>query len=160
MNTVAIVIDIIVLAVMALSFVKSKEKTKQSLQVALTSFMRTLPTVVLVIILIGLLMAFISQQVITSFIGEQSGFGGVLLIAVIGAFLYVPSIVTFPLAASFKAGGASTEAVAAFITTLTMLGFINLPIEIRELGKKMTLLRNAFSFIVAITIALLMGMIL
>jgi hypothetical protein len=33
-------------------------------------------------------------------------------------------------------------------------------VEIKELGKKMALLRNGFSFLVAIAIALLMGVIL
>ena len=160
MNATAIIIDIAVLGLLVLSFVKSREKTKQSLQLAMRAFMRTLPTVVLVIIVIGVLMGFVSRETISSFVGEQSGIGGVLTIALIGAFLYVPSLIAFPLAASFKNGGASTEAVAAFITTLTMLGFLTLPVEIKELGKKMALLRNGFSFIVAIAIALLMGVLL
>ena len=48
----------------------------------------------------------------------------------------------------------------AFITTLTMIGVVTLPLEIKELGKKMALLRNGLSFIIAIVIALIMGVIL
>lgn len=160
MNATAIIIDVLVFGFLVFSLTKSKEKTKQSLQIAMMSFMRTLPTVVLVIIIIGLLLGFVPPQTISGFVGEQSGIGGVLLIAVIGAVLYVPSLIAFPLAASFKSGGASIEAVAAFITTLTMLGFVTLPVEIKELGKKMALLRNGISFILAVIISLLMGVIL
>jgi uncharacterized membrane protein YraQ (UPF0718 family) len=160
LNVTAVFIDIFVLGLLVLSIIKSRDKTKQSLRLAMMAFMRTLPTVVMVIILIGVLMGFVSRETIANFVGKQSGFGGVLIIALIGAFLYVPSLIAFPLAASFKNSGASTEAVAAFITTLTMLGFLTLPVEIKELGKKMALLRNGFSFIVAIAIALLMGVIL
>ena len=144
MNITAIIIDVTVLGLLVLSFIKSREKTKQSLQLAMRAFMRTLPTVVMVIIVIGVLMGFVSRETIAIFVGEQSGIGGVLTIALIGAVLYVPSLIAFPLAASFKNSGASTEAVAAFITTLTMLGVLTLPVEIKELGKKMALLRNGF----------------
>jgi uncharacterized membrane protein YraQ (UPF0718 family) len=159
-NATAIIINLAVIGLLILSFVKSRAKTRQSLQLALRSFMRTLPTVALVIIVIGVLMGFVSREVISSFVGEQSGIGGVLTIAVIGAFLYVPSLIAFPLAASFKNSGASIEAVAAFVTTLTMLGFLTLPVEIKELGRKMAFLRNGFSFVVAIVIALLIGVLL
>ena len=50
--------------------------------------------------------------------------------------------------------------VAAFITTLTMVGVVTLPLEIKEMGKKITILRNVFSFVFAIVIALIMGVIL
>lgn len=74
--------------------------------------------------------------------------------------MHIPSLIAFPLAASLLKNGASITAVAAFITTLTMIGTITLPLEIKELGKKVALLRNGLSFIVAIVIALIMGVIL
>ena len=41
-----------------------------------------------------------------------------------------------------------------------MVGMVTLPLEIKELGTKLTLLRNVMSFFIAILIALLMGVIL
>jgi len=41
-----------------------------------------------------------------------------------------------------------------------MIGTITLPLEIKELGKKMAILRNGLSFVIAIIIALVMGAIL
>jgi uncharacterized membrane protein YraQ (UPF0718 family) len=41
-----------------------------------------------------------------------------------------------------------------------MIGMITLPLEIKVLGKKMALLRNGFSFIAALLIAFIMGMLL
>jgi len=41
-----------------------------------------------------------------------------------------------------------------------MVGVITLPLELRELGKKITILRNVFSFVFAIVIALIMETIL
>jgi len=83
-----------------------------------------------------------------------------LLVGVVGALMHIPALLSFPLAASLLYNGASISAVAAFITTLTMIGTITLPLEIKELGKKMAILRNGLSFVIAIIIALVMGAIL
>jgi uncharacterized membrane protein YraQ (UPF0718 family) len=83
-----------------------------------------------------------------------------LKVALKGAILMIPSLVAFPLTASLVNSGASISVAAAFITTLTMIGFVTLPMEIKELGKRLTLLRNGISFIIAIGIALIMGVLI
>ncbi len=94
---------------------------------------------------------------ISRFAGGQTGILGVLLIVVAGAIMYIPSSLAFPLAASLLEAGASISAVATFITTLTMVGFVTLSLEIRELGRRLTVLRNAFSFAIALMIGLIIG---
>lgn len=159
MNT-AIIINIFALGCLLVSFFKDKEKTKQSLKVAFKTFLRILPVVFVIVIIIGLLLGFVPQSEITGIIGDQAGFGGVLVASLLGAVLYIPSLVSFPLAASLLESGASITAVAVFITTLTMIGVVTLPLEIKLLGKKFAFLRNGISFIIAIIIALTMGVIL
>ena len=160
MNSTAIFINIFVFSCFVFAFIKDREKAKQALIVAVGSFFRILPIVLIIIILIGLLMGFVPATEISRFIGKQSGFGGILLVAMLGAVLHIPALISFPLAASLLKSGASITAVAAFITTLTMIGIVTLPLEIKELGKRMALLRNGISFIIAIIIALIMGAIL
>jgi uncharacterized membrane protein YraQ (UPF0718 family) len=160
MNSTPVIINIFAVCCLIISFFKDSAKTKQSLLVAVKSFLSILPTVLLIIIFIGLFLGFVPPSEIYEIVGEQSGFGGVLLVALLGAFLHIPALISFPLAASLLESGASITTVAVFITTLTMIGIVTLPLEIRELGKKMTLLRNGMSFIIAIIIALIMGSIL
>jgi len=69
---------------------------------------------------------------ISKLAGEQSGFSGVLLMALLGSILHIPALISFPLAASLLKSGASVTAVAAFITTLTMIGMVTLPLEIKN----------------------------
>jgi len=160
MNTTAIIINGIAVAALILAFIKDKDKAVQSLRMALKSFIKMLPMVFIIIIAIGLLLGFVPPDQISRFVGDQSGASGVLLIGVVGALLYIPALLSFPLASSIIQNGASVTAVAAFITTLTMIGIITLPLEIKILGKKMALLRNGISFVIAILIAFIMGMIL
>jgi len=160
LNSTAIFINIFALGCLIVSLVKDRAKTKQSIKVAIKSFFRILPTVLIIIIFIGLLLGFVPPSVISKIVGEQSGFAGILLVALFGAIVHIPALISFPLAGSLLKSGASVAAVAAFIATLTMIGTITLPLEIKELGKKMALLRNGIGFIIAIIIALIMGIML
>lgn len=160
MNYTALIINILALAGLLIAYVTNKEKAKKSLKIAGVTFIKILPMVLLIIIFIGLLLGFVPPEQISRFVGEQSGIGGVLLIGVVGALMHIPALLSFPLAASMLESGASITAVAAFITTLTMIGMITLPLEIKTLGKQMALLRNGLSFAIALLIAGIMGMIL
>ncbi len=64
------------------------------------------------------------------------------------------------MAAALLNKGASVTSVVVFITTLTMIGVVTLPLEIKELGKRLALWRNGLSFIIAIIIGIIMGVIL
>jgi len=153
----AIIINLIAIIWLIFSFIKSKSKTKESLRIALKTFIKLLPTIIIIIIFIGFLLGFLPPEIITKVVGEQTGILGALITAVIGSILFIPALISFPLAASLFKGGASLMSVVAFITTLTMVGIATLPLEIKELGKKMAILRSLFSFISAIIIAVIMG---
>ncbi len=160
MDLTVLIINSIAIVSLLIAFTKDKKKTIKSLKIAALSFIKILPMVFIIIILIGLILGFVTSDQISRFIGEQSGFLGILLIGIVGTLLHIPSLLSFPLAASLLENGASISAVTAFITTLTMIGVITLPLEIKELGNKIALLRNGLSFIIAIIIALIMGAIL
>jgi len=155
-----IVINFIALAWLIYSVIKNKKKTGESLKAALKVFIKTLPMIIIIIIFIGFLLGFLPPDMISRVVGEQAGILGVFVTAVLGSVLFIPALISFPLAASLLDGGASVMSVAAFITTLTMVGVVTLPLEIKEMGKKMTILRNVFSFVFAIIIAIIMGVIL
>lgn len=160
MNFTVIMINILAFGFFLFAFVKNKEKAKKSLEVALKSLIRIFPYVLVVVIIIGLISAFIPPEKIIEFTEEKSGFFGVVITASIGAILYIPSLISYPLAGSLLESGASISVVAAFITSLTMIGIVTLPLEIKEMGKEMALLRNGIGFIMTIVIALLMGILL
>ena len=160
MNITVIVINGIAIISFLIAFIKDRKKAMRSLKIAGKSFLKILPMALIIIIFIGLFLGFVSSRDISKFIGDQSGFTGMLLVGAAGAVIYIPSLLAFPLAASLLESGASISAVAAFITTLTMIGAITLPIEIKEMGKEIAFLRNGLSFVIAIIIALIMGAIL
>jgi uncharacterized membrane protein YraQ (UPF0718 family) len=160
MSATIILINLASLVCLVIALIKDRRKAVKGLYVAAKTFIRILPVVFIIIILIGLLLGFVPKELIARIIGEQAGWDGLLGVALLGAVLHIPSLISYPLAGSLLQSGASVTAVAAFITTLTMIGMVTFPLEIKELGKKMAFLRNGLSFIVALLIALLMGVIL
>ncbi|QUL98736.1 MAG: permease [Candidatus Fermentithermobacillus carboniphilus] len=143
-----------------ISWKADRDRTREALRMAAKSFARTGPFMVEVAGLIGVLLALIPPQWISEYLGKQAGMAGTIGAALLGAITLIPGLIAFPLAGSLYQEGASTVTVAAFITTLTMVGVVTAPVEIQQLGKKMTLWRNGLSFVFALLIAVVMGVIL
>jgi len=160
MNAATISVNLIALAALLWAVIKDREKTKQALRIAVRSFVGMLPMILTIIVIIGVMLGFVTHRIIQNLLGEESGFFGILTGAVIGSLMHIPSLIAFPLAASLLEGGAAAGTVAGFIASLTMIGVITFPVEIRELGVRMTLMRNGLGFLFALAIALLMGVLL
>jgi uncharacterized membrane protein YraQ (UPF0718 family) len=138
----------------------SREKTRQAVTSALKSFFQVAPAMVGIIGIVGLILAMIPPQWISEYLGKGAGIAGTIGAAMFGAVTLIPGLIAFPLAGSLYQEGASTMTIAAFITTLTMVGVVTAPVEIQQLGKKMTLWRNGLSFVSALIISAIMGVVL
>ena len=141
------------------SFSKDQQKTRQALMKAWKSLENILPEFLAVIFFVGLLLAALQPAVITRIIGAGSGWGGVLLASVVGAITLIPGFIAFPTAAMLLQGGAGYMQIAAFISSLMMVGVVTLPVESRYFGKKLAYSRNTAAFIFSIIIALIVGMV-
>jgi uncharacterized membrane protein YraQ (UPF0718 family) len=83
-----------------------------------------------------------------------------MIAAILGSISLIPGFIAFPLAAILLKNGAAYNIVAVFITTLMMVGILTLPIEIKYFGVRVSILRNALSFIGALIIGLIIGVFL
>lgn len=154
---IAIIINSITISLLIFTIFKNKNKAKKALLQAIVKFVNLLPMLLLIIVMIGLIFGFIPPNLIKDYLGSDQNIIEIIAAALFGAITMIPSLVALPLAGSLIEAGASYTPVAAFVTTLTMVGVVTLPVELKELGKKLTILRNVFAFIFAIIIALLMG---
>ncbi|MFP4200438.1 MAG: permease [Clostridia bacterium] len=137
------------------------EKTKGAFVVATNMAKELAPSFILIIGALGILMgAILPPEAIRSYLGEGAGFTGSVIAALFGSITLIPNVMAMPLAASFFRSGASAMTVAAFITTLTMVGTVTFPLEKEQLGLRFALTRNLVNFVVALVIAGLMGVFL
>ncbi|THB65824.1 MAG: permease [Spirochaetaceae bacterium] len=150
----------ITLAALIFSFVKSTSRTGDSLKKALAMGKSMGPQIISVLLVISLLLALLDQELIQAVLGTDNELFNSSMGALIGSVTIIPGIIAFPLSKELLINGAGYMAVAAFITTLTMVGIATSPIERSSFGLKFTLYRNSASFVLAIIIALIMGVLL
>lgn len=143
-----------------ISFLKDKHKTKMALKKAWKAFENILPEFLVVILLVGLLLAIMNPEMISSIIGEKSGWFGVILSAIIGSITLIPGFVAFPMTALLLDGGAGYMQIGAFISALMMVGIVTMPVEIKYFGKKLTIYRNALAFLFSFVVALVIGVVM
>lgn len=143
-----------------LSWTKGREKTRAALRSFGRTFLSLAPSLAAIIWAIGFILTFLPADYVLRSIGPEAGVRGVALAAAFGSIVLIPAFIAFPLAASFIRQGADVGAIAAFVTTLVMVGVLTAPLEARYFGKRFTLLRNGFSFLCALAVALIMGAVL
>ena len=141
------------------SLIKDKKKTKMALKKAWKAFENILPEFLVVILLVGFLLAVLNPETISKIIGSESGWFGVILAAIIGSVTLIPGFVAFPTAAILLENGAGYMQIAAFVSTLMMVGVITIPVEIKYFGKKISILRNVLAFFFSFVVAIIIGMV-
>lgn len=141
------------------SFLADRQKTKKALLKAWRSFENILPQFLSVLVVIGLALAILTPGEISRLLGTDSGFTGILMSLVIGGITLIPGFVAFPLAAALLKNGAGYAQIAAFVSSLMMVGVVTLPMEFRVFGKRAAILRNALAFCFSFAVALAMGVI-
>ena len=142
------------------SFFKNREKTLLALKKGLKSFMRILPQFLSVITLVGLMLAVLNPKTISGLIGNASGWWGVVLSALIGSITLIPGFLAFSTASTLIENGAGYMQIAAFVSSLMMVGIITYPVEVKYFGGKVTFLRNFFSLCFTFIVALIIGMVM
>ena len=141
------------------SFAKNNGKTKQALKMAFGMGKGMLGSILSIIFLIGLILTILPPESIAEFVGKQSLLLATVISSAFGTITLIPAFIAFPLVGTLVHAGVGVVPAVAFLTTLTMVGIVTFPLEKREFGLKFTAVRNGLSFLFAIIIALVMGVI-
>lgn len=150
---------IFTIGLLLISYYKDKKKTKMALKKAWKAFENILPEFLVVIMLVGVMLAVVNNDVISKVIGADSGWLGVLLAAIIGAITLIPGFIAFPTAALLLKSGAGLMQIAALISTLMMVGVVTMPVEMKYFGKKLTLYRNGLAFLFSFLVAYIINLV-
>lgn len=142
---------------LAASLLKDRAKTKLALKKAFKAFEGILPQFLVVLLLVASALAVLDTATISKIIGNESGFFGILGASLIGAITLIPGFVAFPAAAALLTGGAGVSQIAAFVSSLMMVGVVTMPMEMKYFGKKSTFMRNGLAFLFSFAVAAFVG---
>ncbi len=142
---------------LGVSFIKDKKKTEKALAKAYKSFMNLIPALLPMVLFVGLLLTFVTPELIGKVLGRDAGIFGVLIGLFIGAVSFIPSFVAFPLGGTLIENGAGYSQVAAFLSSSMAVGVASIAVEMKYFNKKMTILRNGMALIGSLIFAAVIG---
>ena len=88
----------------------------------------------------------ISAEMISKWVGAESGFRGILIGTAVGSLMPGGPYTCLPLAAGLLRVGAGIGTMVALITAWSLLAFVRLPLDVGIMGWKFTLIRLACVF--------------
>jgi uncharacterized membrane protein YraQ (UPF0718 family) len=101
------------------------------------------PLLIFSFVIAGMIQVLVPDDIISKWVGEESGFRGILIGTAIGSITPSGPFVSMPIAAGFMRSGASIGTVVAFMTAWSLLGIARMPIEVGIMGWQFTLIRLA-----------------
>ncbi len=149
----------ITITCLVLSLLKDRGRTLASIRKGIALFANLLPAVLTVVIIVSIALYLTPREDLIRYFGKDSGIAGYAFAALLGSISLIPGIIAYPMAGMLIQNGVSYSVIAVFITTLTMVGIITIPIEARYFGFKIALMRNALSFCGAIIIGMAISLI-
>lgn len=139
------------------SLIVDRQKTWAGIKKGALMFLRLLPTLILMLVLVSVVLFLIPEEKLAKYLGEGSGIAGWVTAALFGSVALIPGFIAYPLCGIMIKSGVAYSIIAVFITTLMMTGFLTLPVEAGFFGWRVSIVRNLVSLAAALFIGLIMG---
>lgn len=139
---------------------RSRQKARVAGTAAVKAFANIARTFLAVFGLVGLIEVFVPPTLVERFLGADGSLLPLLAGGLAGSVAAGPPAAAYPIAASLLNSGAWAPAVAAFIVSWTLVGVVSLPFEAKTFGWRFAIARNGLSFLFALLIGVLMGVVL
>jgi len=147
-----IILWIITGVALLVSLAADRSKTQAAVIKGLKMFVGVVPLLFGVLAAVSLVLTAVTPRMLE---GILSGTGLLPFLSAlgVGSIALIPGFIAYPLAAVLRQNGASVPVLAAFITSLMMVGVLTLPLEARYFGWRAALLRNLLALCGAVIVA-------
>ena len=102
---------------------------------------KVLPLLVFAFIIAGMVQALLPKELLSRWIGAESGLRGIFIGSVAGAFAPGGPYTSLPIAAGLLRSGASVGTMVVFLTGWSLWAVLRFPLEVGIMGWKFTLIR-------------------
>ena len=101
------------------------------------------PLLIFSFIVAGMIQVLVPIEIVSKWLGVESGFRGILIGTGIGTLIPGGPFVSMPITAGLLRAGAGIGTMVAFLTAWSLLAFARMPLEIGIIGWKFWLVRLA-----------------
>ncbi len=150
---------IITALLLIVSFLSDRRKTIEAVKIAFRRFKKLLSDFIILLALISIALTLLPPERIREMLKGPGLFIGTIVGSIIGSITFIPGFISYPLAGILKKEGVPYTVLAAFLTTMMMVGILTLHMESNLFNRRFALIRNLTYFLIAIITSLAIGVI-
>ncbi len=106
-----------------------------------TDFVSLLPLLLLCFVLAGLVQVVLPATTVTAWLSDEAGWRGIVVAWVAGALTPGGGPIGLSLAAGLARSGAGVGVLVTYLTSLSLLSFVRVPMEVGMVGGRLAVLR-------------------
>ncbi|UCE42577.1 MAG: permease [Candidatus Aminicenantes bacterium] len=141
-----IIMGALAIFLLTIGYSKGEGHHIQGLNSGLKMIVEIIPLLLFAFIVAGMIQVLLPQELLSKWIGEESGIKGILIGTLAGGLTPGGPYVSLPVVAGLLKAGAGVGTLVAFLTAWSLWAVARLPMEIGILGWKFTFVRLACTF--------------
>ena len=154
MNQATLILVVLALILFIYAWRRGDGSHRRGVSMGWHTLKRTLPLLLIAFIIAGYVKVLAPQDLISSWIGPDSGWRGLLVGTGAGMLLPGGPYVVFPLIAALYQAGAGVGPTLAIITSWSALALLTISFELPFLGWRFTLLRIGMGLAIPLLVGL------
>ena len=141
-----VIMGIIALIFLVIGYASDGNRHLLGLKAAAKMTVEIIPLLIFAFIIAGMVQVLVPKELISRWVGTESGLKGILIGTLAGGFTPGGPYVSLPIVAGLLKAGAGIGTMVAFLTAWSLWAVGRLPMEFGMLGWKFTLVRLACTF--------------
>jgi uncharacterized membrane protein YraQ (UPF0718 family) len=141
------IMGIIALTLFIIAYSRGEGEHLIGLRLTLNMIVQILPMLFCAFIVAGMIQILIPQEVISKWVGSESGIRGIIMGTVAGGVSPGGPYISLPIVAGLLRSGASIGTMVAFLTGWSLWAIARMPMDIGILGWKFTAIRFGVTFL-------------
>ena len=141
-----IIMGILAITLLVIGYKKGDNQHILGLKSSINMIVQILPLLIFAFIVAGMAQVLIPRELMSRWVGAESGIKGLLIGTVAGGLAPGGPYVSLPIVAGLLRAGASVGTMVAFLTGWSLLAINRLPMEIGIVGWRFTLVRFVTTF--------------
>ena len=140
-------------------FIKDRKKTLKGIKIGFKKILNIAPVFLFMLVLVSVALTLMPEDMISKYLSGGNSYLAAVFGLGLGSVAVIPGFVAFPLGSVLRDQGVQYMVIAAFTSSLMMVGIMTFPVEKQFFGSRFAILRNISSAIICVIIALAMGLV-
>jgi len=141
-----IIVAIVAIVLLLIGYFRGEGQHVKGLNFALDLLIEVTPIIIFAFIAAGMIKVLIPHEILSKWLGAESGFRGIMIGTVAGSLMQGGPYVVLPIGAALIKAGAGIGTIVAFMTGWSLWAIGRLPLEFGILGWKTALIRIGCTF--------------